>query len=266
MWLDSNARKRIARSWRSSNDTWRRKSVRPSRSSSAMWSPLTSFAFATAANHASVPARLALDRFGGIADLVVVVDRVLGLLVLVGVVEAVAELEQRRVEELLLRLRVRVQQGPQPLPDDGEHVRVVGADVLERGEEPSLLGVVVEDHLRDVHVRSFDPLPGERRPAAIPIQSPEPGRFLRFGRGLVRMLEPRGRMARDPRMRAVRSRRSRSASPRWPSRRSGGVATSGPRGAASRARSGNSPGVGRVFRRAQGHRCALSIADCSDVR
>lgn len=64
------------------------------------------------------------------------------------------EVEQRRVEELFLGLRVQVEERGKTLPDRGEAVRVVPIDLFEDGEEPSLLVMVVQDQLRDVHGRA----------------------------------------------------------------------------------------------------------------
>src|SRR3954454_12387321 len=87
----------------------------------------------------------------GVADLVVVLDRVLDLLVDVAVGVALAEPEQPRVEELLLRLGVHLEEHRQPRPHRTQGLRVVAGQLVEDGEHPPLLAVLVEDDLGDVH-------------------------------------------------------------------------------------------------------------------
>ena len=90
-----------------------------------------------------------------VPDLVVVLDRVLRLaLGALGVPAARADLQQPRVEELLLGLGVHLEQDRQPLPDRGESGRVVG-ELVEQRERPPLLVVLGQDQLGDVHAGRY---------------------------------------------------------------------------------------------------------------
>jgi hypothetical protein len=58
--------------------------------------------------------------------------------------------QQLGIEDLLLSLGVDLQERSQPCPDGAERRMVAAVDLLEDGEKPPLLMVVVEDQLRDV--------------------------------------------------------------------------------------------------------------------
>ena len=70
--------------------------------------------------------------------------------------------EQPRVEELLLRLRVHLEQHRQPVPEGREGPGVVARHLVEVGEGLPLLLVLGEDHVGDVHGRALPASPRRR--------------------------------------------------------------------------------------------------------
>jgi hypothetical protein len=95
---------------------------------------------------------VARDGRHGIADLVVVPDGVLGFVGRIGFAAgAFADAQQGRVEDPFLGLCVDLQKRRQPRPDRTQGAYVGAVDLIENGELPALLVVIVEDQLRDVH-------------------------------------------------------------------------------------------------------------------
>ena len=138
----------------------RRKSDSASRSSSAMCLLFSVRARPTASHHRVRPDLAAGGVAHALADLVVVLDRVLGL-VLGPRPQAV--LEQLRVEHHLLGLGVEVEQVAERLPggpDGGGVARCLG--VVEVGEPPAQRLVVVEDQAGHVGHGTI-PYPSARR-------------------------------------------------------------------------------------------------------
>ena len=136
--------KRAPSSWRSSTDADRRKSGRSSRSSSARCSSLASRASWMPAHHSSLPASAAAARRIPCADLVVVVDGVLGL-----VLAVVDLLQQRRVEVRLLGRGVHLEVRGELAPQHGGGLRLL-TQVRELRELRAERLVVGEDQPDDV--------------------------------------------------------------------------------------------------------------------
>lgn len=83
-----------------------------------------------------------------------ILDRVFGFrtgVVAFRVIGGFSDLHEFGIEEPLLGLGVDVEEGRQTGPDLGQGVDVLRVDLLDDGEEATLLGVVVEDQLGDVH-------------------------------------------------------------------------------------------------------------------
>jgi hypothetical protein len=95
---------------------------------------------------------VARDLGDGVADLVVVLDRVLGLGAGARLAAgAGADAQQRGIEVALLGFGVDFEERRQPPPDHAQRIDVGAVDLLEHGEEAALLVVIVEDELGDVH-------------------------------------------------------------------------------------------------------------------
>ncbi len=87
-----------------------------------------------------------------VPDVVVIVDRVeCFLLDAARAASARPRLQQRRVEDLLLRRGVQFKERRQPCPDGTESSGVATIDLLQDREEPALFVMVVEDQLGYVH-------------------------------------------------------------------------------------------------------------------
>ena len=87
-----------------------------------------------------------------VPDLVVVADRVQRLCLGTGLPHGHQPyLQQRRIEDRFLGGGVQLEEDPQPLPYGGQSRRVRPADLLQDREQPSLLVVVIEDQVGDVH-------------------------------------------------------------------------------------------------------------------
>ena len=98
------------------------------------------------------PGRGGVRALDGVAQQVVVVDRVLDLLVVaLGVCAAGADLDEFGVEVQLLCLSVQLEEDAQLAPQRGQTVGVVARPLLEHGERASLSGVLLQDDLGDVH-------------------------------------------------------------------------------------------------------------------
>jgi hypothetical protein len=109
-----------------------------------------------------------------VPDLVVVVDGVEGLsLDPGGAARGQAHPQQLRIEDLLLRGRVQLEERRKPGPQRGQHLGLGAADLLQDRELPALLVVVVEDQLGDVH----GPSRGRRRVQVPTITHRSPARY-----------------------------------------------------------------------------------------
>src|SRR5204862_3275014 len=92
------------------------------------------------------------DLSDGVADLVVVLDRVLGLVVGARLAAgAGADAQQGRIEMSPLGFGVDLEERREPRPDRGERLGVAAIDLLQDREQAALLVVVDEDELGDVH-------------------------------------------------------------------------------------------------------------------
>src|SRR5579884_1394983 len=78
-------------------------------------------------------------------------DGVFGFCLRTSTVDALADAQQLRVEQLFLSLGVHLEKCGKPFPDSVQCPSVGGIDLLEDGKEPSLLMVVIKDELGDIH-------------------------------------------------------------------------------------------------------------------
>ena len=109
-------------------------------------------AAATAAYHSSLPTGWPGDASDRVPDVVVVPDRVEGLVFRgPGPPGLHTHPQQRRVEDLLLRRGVQLEERGQPVPDGAQGLGVGRVDLLQDREQAALLVMVVEDQLSDVH-------------------------------------------------------------------------------------------------------------------
>jgi hypothetical protein len=87
-----------------------------------------------------------------VSDVIVVADRIERLSLCPGPPTCgEAHLQQRWIEDRLLRRRVQVQERAQPGPHRRQGGGVRAPDLLQDREQPALLVVVVKDQLGDVH-------------------------------------------------------------------------------------------------------------------
>jgi len=92
------------------------------------------------------------DALHGVADVVVVLDRVLGLLGRgVDAAAALAQMQQRGIEQPLLGRSVHFKEGCQTTPYRGQAGGVGALELLKNGEQSALLVMVIEDQLGDIH-------------------------------------------------------------------------------------------------------------------
>jgi hypothetical protein len=92
---------------------------------------------------------------GGVADVVVIADGVLGLVLgIVLLVRATTHVQQSGVEDLRVGLGMQIEERGEPLPERGQSRGVAGVKLVEQREQPALLMMVVEDQISDIHARS----------------------------------------------------------------------------------------------------------------
>src|SRR5919107_672566 len=92
------------------------------------------------------------DRCDRVADLVVILDRILGLVRRGGfAARALPQAQQRGIEYLLLGLGVNLEKGGEPLPHRGQAFRVGAVELLQDRKQPALLLMVVQNELCDIH-------------------------------------------------------------------------------------------------------------------
>ena len=92
------------------------------------------------------------DALHRVADVVVVLDRVLGLLGRrVDATAAPAEMQQRGIEQPLLSRSVHLKEGRQTAPYRGQAGGVGALKLLKNGEQSALLVMVIKDQLGDIH-------------------------------------------------------------------------------------------------------------------
>src|SRR4051794_30753344 len=92
------------------------------------------------------------DRCDRLADLVVILDRILGLVRSGGfAARAFPQAQQRGIEYLLFGLGVNLEKGGEPLPHRGQAFRVGAIELLQDREQPALLLMVVQNELCNIH-------------------------------------------------------------------------------------------------------------------
>src|SRR3954464_5296462 len=92
------------------------------------------------------------DRCDRVADLVVILDRILGLVRRGGfAARSFPQAQKRGIEYLLLSLGVNLEKGGEPLPHRGQAFRVSAVELLQNRKQPALLLMVVQNELCDVH-------------------------------------------------------------------------------------------------------------------
>ena len=89
----------------------------------------------------------------GVSDLVVILDRIFGLVCgAVLITRAFTDAEKVRVEKFLFRESVHFEKRGESSPNGGERPDVAPFDLFENREKPALLVMVVQYQLSNIHV------------------------------------------------------------------------------------------------------------------
>src|SRR4051812_9950577 len=100
--------------------------------------------------------RMPFDCSDRVADLVMVADRMLSLVLRIRFAAgAFAHAQQSGIEDLLLRFGVNLKEGRKSPPDGAERARIARVYLLQGGKLPPLLVVIVQNQLSDVHFHAF---------------------------------------------------------------------------------------------------------------